>query len=75
MIIFKLQKYPAQAASGREMDVTMRLCLICNWKTVGFYFIKTHLSLSPVYIHLSVALFIWSVGWRTQTNGNIKHGY
>ena len=87
MIIFKLQKYPAQAASGREMDVTMRLCLICNWKTVGFYFIKTHLSLSPVYSHLSVALFIWSteplatlwrhlgVGWRTQINGNIKHGY
>ena len=45
MILFRPQIYPAQAASGREMDVTMGLCLICNRKTVGFYFIETHLYL------------------------------
>ena len=48
MILFRPQIYPAQAASGREMDVTMGLCLICNRKTVGFYFKETHLYLSHV---------------------------
>ena len=39
---------PAQAASGRVTDVTSGLCPICNRKTVGFFFIKIHLYLSPV---------------------------
>ena len=43
MIIFRLQKYPAQAASGRVMDVTMGWCLICYRKTLSFYFTETHL--------------------------------
>ena len=66
IIQFRPQKYPTQAASGREMDVTMGLCLICY---------RGHLSVALFIWSIEPLATLWrhlGGGWRTQISGNIK---